>query len=164
MELSPNNTFKEMASKAREKRKYIIGKNQECNKFLLLNIRYKNVFKWPLNRVNIETQANRSVIAYRPVKSRTVIESPVTDGRVFLLSLMLCEWARSTNYIEKLPNPQKSILLDIKVDGPLITTENSKRHCRYRRLVYPIPPKLITCCKYTCKQPRLESFRRKYKA
>jgi hypothetical protein len=79
-----------MASKAREKRKYI-GKNQECNEFLPLNIGYKNMFKRPFNRVNIETQANRSFIAYRPVKSRTVIKSPVTDDRVFLLSLMLCE-------------------------------------------------------------------------
>jgi len=56
-----------MASKAREKRKYIIGKNQKCNEYLLLNIHYKNMFKRPLNPVNIETQDNRSIIAFRPV-------------------------------------------------------------------------------------------------
>jgi hypothetical protein len=80
-----------MASKAREKRKYIIGKNQECNEFLLLNMRYKNMFQRPLIRVNIETQDNRSIIADRPVKNRIVIESPVTDDCVFLLILMLRE-------------------------------------------------------------------------
>jgi len=53
-------------------------------------------------------------------------------------------------------------LLDIKVDGPLMSTENSKCHCRNQRLVCTIQHKLSTCCKYTCKQPRPESFRRQY--
>lgn len=96
-----------MASKAKEKRKYIIGENQECNEFLPSNIRYKNMFKILLNHVNIETQDNTSIIAYRPVKSRTVIELPVTYDCAFLLSLMLLDWACSTNYIEKLPNIKK---------------------------------------------------------
>jgi hypothetical protein len=96
-----------MSSKARAKRKYVVEKNQECNEFLLLNIRYKSLFKVPLNRVNIETQVNRSITAYRPVKSRTVTESPVTDDCLFLLSLMPRDWACSTNYIEKLPDIKK---------------------------------------------------------
>ena len=100
-----------MASKAKEKRKYIIGENQECNEFLPSNIRYKNMFKTLLNHVNIETQDNTSIIAYRPVKSRTVIELPVTYDCAFLLSLMLLDWACSTNYIEKLPNIKKVFCL-----------------------------------------------------
>jgi hypothetical protein len=96
-----------MVSKAREKRKYIIGKKQKCNEFLLLNIRYKHLYKRPPNRVNMETQDNRSIIAYRPVNSRTVIESPVTDDCVSLLSLMLRDCACYTNYFENLLNIQK---------------------------------------------------------
>jgi len=58
------------------------------------------LYKRPPNRFNAETQDDRSIIAYRPVNSRTVIDTPVTDDCVFFLSPMLRDWTCSSNYLE----------------------------------------------------------------
>jgi hypothetical protein len=80
--------LEEMASKATEKRKYMIGKNEECNEFLLLKYGTKICSEDCSAMLKLKRNITKALLPIGMLRIE-LSESPVTHDCAFLLSLML---------------------------------------------------------------------------